>query len=89
MCARFNLATPELAGKYFQGRLIFDEQPMYNIAPSEIVLAAVADSDGLGSPRAVSSRPAASIVSVLATARRGPWANAAATAWVRVSGWAC
>jgi putative SOS response-associated peptidase YedK len=35
MCARFNLATPEAAGRYFQGRLALDSEPRYNIAPSE------------------------------------------------------
>lgn len=42
MCARFNLTSSDQVARYFQGRLVFEEPPRYNIAPSDVVLAAVA-----------------------------------------------
>lgn len=48
MCARFSLASPEKVAEYFQGRLVFDEPPRYNIAPSDAVLAAILEGGVLG-----------------------------------------
>ena len=47
MCARFNLASPEQAARYFQGRLRFDDPPRYNIAPTDLILTGLLDAGGL------------------------------------------